>query len=125
MRYKKGKRVMEDSSSGQETSMQKLSQVTSLIGLGLMVFGFVDVVIHGASLSLPGMAALSPPMIRSGRQISLSLAAMSAGIVILSLLPILRVLLALSQYLRKGQLLNMVVAFIVFIELLISARTGG
>jgi uncharacterized membrane protein len=108
-----------------EARMQKISLVTSLLGLGLMVFGFVDVLIHGVSLSIPGMVALSPPMIKSGGRIPLGLATMSAGIVVLALLPILRVLLAMSLYLRNRQVLNVVVAFLVFIELLLSVRTGG
>ena len=116
---------MKESRSDLEARMQKISLVTSLLGLGLMAFGFADFFLHGASLSLPGVTALSVLLIKSGAQISLSLLAMSAGIVILALLPILRVLLALSLYLRNRQLLNVVVALLVFIELLVSVRTGG
>ena len=116
---------MKESRSDLEARMQKISLVTSLLGLGLMVFGFVDVLIHGVSLSIPGMVALSPLMIKSGGRIPLGLATMSAGIVVLALLPILRVLLALSLYLRNRQVLNVVVALLVFIELLLSVRTGG
>lgn len=108
-----------------EATMQKISLVTSLLGLGFMVFGFVDMLAHGTSLAIPGVAALSPQILKSGTEIPLSLLAMSAGIVVLALLPILRVLLALSLYLRNRQVLNVVVAFVVFIELLASVRTGG
>lgn len=117
--------MTEETQTGLEAKMQKISLVTSLLGLGLMVFGFVDLLIHGASLSMPGIAALSPLMIKSGTRISPSLLMMSAGIVVLALLPILRVLLALSLYLRDRQVLNVVVALLVFIELLLSVRTGG
>jgi uncharacterized membrane protein len=116
---------MKETRSDLEARMQKISLVTSLLGLGLMAFGFADFFLHGASLFLPGVTALSVLLIKSGAQISLSLLAMSAGIVILALLPILRVLLALSLYLRNRQALNVVVALLVFIELLVSARTGG
>lgn len=105
--------------------MQKLSLATSLIALGLMLFGFVVMLIHGTSLSIPGVVALSLPMVKSGTRIPLGLAMMSAGIVILSLLPILRILLALSLYLRNRQVFNVVVALVVFVELLVSIRTGG
>lgn len=108
-----------------EARMQKISLLTSVISLGLMVFGFVDMLIHGTSPSIPGIAALSPLMITSATRIPLGLATMSAGIVVLALLPILRVLLALSLYLRNRQVLNVVVALLVFIELLVSVRTGG
>ena len=116
---------MKEPYSDLETRMQKISLVTSLLGLGLMVFGFVDVLIHGIPLAIPGMVALSPLMIKLGTQIPLGLATMSAGIMILALLPILRVLLALSLYLRNRQVLNVVVALLVFIELLVSVRAGG
>jgi uncharacterized membrane protein len=116
---------MEETESNLEAKMQRISLVTSLVGLGLMIFGFVDALLHGASLSIPGVAALSPLLVKSGTEIPLGLATMSAGIVILSLLPILRVLLALSLYLRNRQVLNMLVALVVFIELLVSVRTGG
>ncbi len=117
--------MMQTTQNDLEAKMRKISLVSSLVGLGLMVFGFVDVLIHGASLSMPGVAALSPAMIKSGVRLPLGLGAMSAGIVILALLPILRVLLALSLYLRSRQVLNVVVALTVFIELLLSLRTGG
>jgi uncharacterized membrane protein len=116
---------MKESQSDLEAKMQKISLVTSLLGLGLMVFGFADVFLHGASLSVPGVTALSPLLVKSGTRIPLSLLTMSAGIVVLALLPILRVLLALSLYLRNRQVLNVLVALLVFIELLVSARTGG
>jgi uncharacterized membrane protein len=108
-----------------DAKMQKISLGTSLLGLGLMVFGFVDLLVHGTALSIPGMAALSPQMIYSGAQISPSLLAMTAGIAVLALIPLLRVLLALGVYLWNRQVLNVVVALIVFIELVVSIRTGG
>lgn len=116
---------MREPYSDLETRMQWISLVTSLLGLGLMAFGFVDVLIHGIAPAIPGMVALSPLMIKSGTRISPGLATMSAGIVVLALLPILRVLLALSAYLRNRQVLNVVVALLVIVELLVSVRTGG
>jgi uncharacterized membrane protein len=116
---------MEETQSDLEAKMQKLSLVTSLLGLGLMVFGFADFVMGGAPLSMPGVTALSPLLMKSGTQISLSLLTMSAGIVILALLPIVRVLLALSLYARNRQVLNVIVALLVFIELVMSVRTGA
>jgi uncharacterized membrane protein len=117
--------VLEESRGNLEAKMQRLSLATSLIALGLMLSGFVVVIIHGTSLSIPGVVALSPPMIKAEMKIPLGLGLMSAGIVLLSLLPILRILLALSLYFRNRQVLNVMVALIVFIELLVSVRTGG
>ena len=117
--------MIEETRGDLDVKMQKISLVTSLLGLGLMVFGFADLVMHGAPLSMPGVTALSPLLVKSGTRMSLSLLTMSAGIVVLALLPIVRVLLALSLYARNRQVLNMVVALLVFIELLVSARTGA
>lgn len=111
--------------SNMEAKMQKISLGTSLLGLGLMVFGFIYLVVQGDPLSIPGVAALSPQVIHTGAQISPSLLAMTAGIGVLALIPILRVLLALLIYLRNHQLLNVVVALVVFIELIVSIRMGG
>ena len=116
---------MKETQGDLEARMQRLSLMASLIGLGLMVFGFLDVLIHGASLSMPGVTALSPLLVPSGKPIPLSLATMSAGIVVLALLPILRILLALSLYLRYRQVFNVLAALIVFVELLLSAHMGG
>lgn len=116
---------MNEPQSDLEATMRKVSLVISLLGLGLMVFGVADFSIHGASLSIPGVPALSPLLIKPGTHISLSLLTMSAGIVVLALLPMLRVLLALSIYLRNRQVLNVAVALLVFLELLVSVRTGG
>ena len=44
---------------------------------------------------------------------------MSTGIEVVALLPILRVLLALSQYVRRRQMLNLAAALLVFVELLV------
>jgi uncharacterized membrane protein len=116
---------MKEPQSDLEERMQKISLVTSLVGVGLMAFGFADMIISGGSLSIPGMTALSPLQIQSGARISLSLLTMSAGIVVLALLPIVRVLLALSLYLQSRHMLDVVAALIVFVELLVSVRTGG
>jgi uncharacterized membrane protein len=116
---------MEETQSNLEASMKKLSVVVSLLGLGLMVFGLSDLIIHGGSLSVPGVVALSPSLTKPGTSISPALLTMSAGIVILALLPVVRVLLALLLYIRNRQVLNVVVALLVFIELLASLRTGA
>jgi len=116
---------MKENQSDLDSRMQKISLATSLLGLGLMVFGFAAVLIHGTPLSIPGMIALSPLAIKTGTPVPLGLATMSAGIAVLALLPVLRVLLALFLYLQNRQVLNVAVALFVFIELLVSARVGG
>jgi hypothetical protein len=108
-----------------EATMQGVSLLVSLVGLGLMVAGFIDMLVVGASLSVPGRSVLALPKLVHPGQVPVSLTAMSAGIVLLALLPALRVLLALGLYLRRHNTLNALVALIVFLELLLSMRAGG
>jgi uncharacterized membrane protein len=110
---------------GLEERMQKVSLGVSLAGVGLMVAGFVDMLINKASSSIPGGSVLPLPMFTHLSQVPASLVAMSAGIALLALLPALRVLLALWLYLRHRDVLNALAALIVFLELLLSIRVGG
>jgi uncharacterized membrane protein len=110
---------------GLEERMQKVSLGVSLAGVGLMVAGFVDMLINKASSSIPGGSVLPLPMFIHLSQVPVSLVAMSAGIALLALLPALRVLLALWLYLRHRDVLNALAALIVFLELLLSIRVGG
>lgn len=105
--------------------MQRLSLIVSLVGLGLMLAGFLDMLILGTSSSIPGGSVLPLPRFTHPSQVPIGLAAMSAGIVLLALLPSLRVLLAMWLYLRRHSILNTLVALIVFVELLLSMRAGS
>ncbi len=104
--------------------MQKVSLLTSAIGLGLMVAGFLYTFFSGASLSIPGASTLQPAVFKTNTPIPAALALMSGGIVLLALLPIARVLLAAWLYGRRRDILNASVALVVFIELLISLQGG-
>ena len=108
-----------------EATMQKLALVVSLTGLSLMVSGFVVNLFKGATWSLPGMAVLPLPMLVHPLQEPLSMDAMSAGIVLLALLPSARVLLALWLYARQRNLVNVLAALVVFLELIWSMQAGG
>jgi hypothetical protein len=108
-----------------EAMMQKVSLGISLVSLGLMVIGFVDMLVNGTSLSMPGVSTPSPLMLMSWPKVPASLVAMSVGIVLLALLPTVRVLLALWLYIHRREMLNSLVALTVFLELLLSVRTGG
>jgi uncharacterized membrane protein len=107
-----------------EKVMKKASLVVSLVGLGLMIVGFIDMLIAPASLSVPGASVLPLPTLIHLSQSPASLVTMSVGIVLLALLPTVRVALALWYYVRRRDALNIVAALIVVIELLLSIRTG-
>lgn len=108
-----------------EETTQKLSLVVSLIGLSLMVGGFLGRLIAGTVVAVPGVSVLSLPILVHVSPEPLSLEAMSAGIILLALLPTARVLLALWLYIRQRNLLNVAAALIVFVELLLSMGAGG
>jgi uncharacterized membrane protein len=108
-----------------EERMQKVSLGVSLAGVSLMVAGFVDTLADKDSFSLPGGSALPLPMFIHLSQVPVSLVAMSAGIMLLALLPALRVLLALWLYFRRRDGLNTLAALIVLLELLLSIVVGG
>jgi uncharacterized membrane protein len=107
-----------------EKVMKKASLVVSLVGLGLMIIGFIGVLIDPAPLSVPGASVLPLPTLMHLSQSPASLVTMSVGIVLLALLPTVRVALALWYYIRRRDALNTVAALIVVIELLLSIRTG-
>jgi hypothetical protein len=110
-----------------EARMQKISLWVSLLAMGLMVAGFVGMLLGGLPDSLPGGSVLPLPALAHPTHAGApaSLMAMSAGIVLLALLPTLRVVLALVLYARRRGFLNAVVALVVLLELITSMGSGG
>jgi len=104
--------------------MRKVSLVVSLLGLALMCYGFVETLFSGATLSLPGRAVLPLNELLSLPVASLGLVSMSAGVILLSMLPAIRVVFAIWLYFRSRDLLNTAGALVVFLELLASIRLG-
>ncbi|MBN1221114.1 MAG: DUF1634 domain-containing protein [Anaerolineae bacterium] len=101
--------------------MQRLSLVVSLGSLSLMMGGFVVKLLSGGIiLSLPGVSVLPLAMLVHPSPGAVSLDMMSTGIVLLALLPTARVVLALWLYLQRGEVLNILAALIVLLELLLS-----
>ncbi len=107
-----------------EQRIQKVSLIVSLVALGFMVFGYAASMI-GHGVSFPGTAAtpfasfLEPAPQRVGLRL------MSAGIVLLSLLPALRVVLALWLYVGKKCASDAAAALMVLLELIMSIHFGG
>ena len=108
-----------------ERQMRRVSQIVSAAAVGLMLAGLVGTVLSGAALSLPGGPVMALQDLLQLPIHPLALGAMSAGILMLALLPVLRVLLALGIYVRERVLINALAALIVLIELLFSMRAGG
>jgi uncharacterized membrane protein len=110
---------------GLETRMRKVSLVVSILGLAMMCYGFVETLFSGTGFSLPGHAVLPLKDLLSLPTGSMGLVSMSAGVILLSMLPAIRVALAIWLYLRSRDLLNTAGALVVFLELLASIRLGS
>lgn len=108
-----------------EGQMRRVSQVLSAVAVALMLAGLLGSMLSGSASSLPGSSVMP---LSDFLQLSihpLGLAAMSAGIIMLALLPVIRVLLALGIYVRQRVPVNALTALAVLVELLISMRAGG
>ena len=92
-----------------ESIMQRASLFVSLAALGLMIGGLIDVLGSGISLT-QATVALPPFALLHPTQAPLGIMAMSAGIVLLALLPSVRVILALWFAVRRRHLGDVVVA---------------
>lgn len=114
-----------DPSQQLEGTMQKVSRVVSLTGLGLMLAGLLGYFSNSTNFSIPGEPVIPMQNFLQAGGDPLSLLLMSAGILLFALLPLLRVLLALWTYGSKKAWLNMLASLIVFLELLLSMSAGA
>lgn len=107
-----------------EGQMRRVSQVVSAAAVGLMLAGLSGSILSGSTLALPGGSVTPLHDLFQLPIHPIGLAAMSAGIIMLALLPVVRVFLALNIYARQRMPVNAFVALVVFVELLISMGAG-
>ena len=105
-----------------ETTMQKVSMAISIAAITLMLGGVADAVLLRMPMTLPGVSAQPLGLLGHPPEGTMSLAIMSAGLVLLALLPTLRVGMALALYIRRRHYQDALVALIVLLELLASMR---
>ena len=105
-----------------ENRMRRVSLVISLLGLGLMSFGLIDMLGGGDAFSLPGADALPLGSLIRFPSGTMGLMSASSGMILLGLLPAIRVTLALWLYLRLKDVFSMLIAVTVILELLLSIR---
>lgn len=103
-----------------EAMMQKISLIISLVALGLMIGGLIGALGSGGTPVTGATATLSLSDFRHITKAPLWLATMSVGIILLALLPCTRVAIALWLYIRRKKVLDILAAFIVLLELLLS-----
>ena len=105
-----------------EEKMRKVALVISLIGLGLMCAGFLYGLFCHPSFAIPGDAVISFGDLHRWAVPDPSRMAMSAGIVLLGLIPMVRVILACWLYVRAHDRMSAIVALVVLLELIASIR---
>ncbi len=107
-----------------ETAMRRVAALVSAVAVILMAVGFVSTfLLHDLPL-VPGDPAVSPDVILHFHT-GWGLWAMSAGILLLALLPMVRVFLSFLLFLRERDVLDVAVALIVLLELLASMSVRG
>jgi hypothetical protein len=106
-----------------EVQEKKISLVVSLLAVMLMLGGFVALLAQGAPWVVPGLHAprLSVLFYRQ----PLGWTAMSLGIILLGVLPLLRVGLAVKSYAAARLWRDFLVALLVLAELLLSMTWGA
>lgn len=102
--------------AGRESRL--LAQILAGAGIALMLVGFSMVLFAGSWPALPGPSAgFVPP---EGAGPGWAWLVMSAGILLLGILPAMQVLLALAHFLRRRDIRGAVVALVVLAELALS-----
>lgn len=114
----------QDPPENMEVAMQKVSLAISVLSLGLMMAGMTLFLLRGNFVAVPGSSVLPASDFIHPLQYRTTMLVMSAGIILLALLPALRVLMALSLYIRSRVLINILAALIVLVELIFSMRAG-
>jgi hypothetical protein len=94
-----------------EVQEMRVSQIVSLLAVVLMLGGFAAVLAGGAVWAVPGSPA--PPLSALPYQHLFGWTAMSIGIILLGVLPLLRVALAVKAYADARVWRDFLVAFVV------------
>ena len=100
-----------------------ISLLVSVIAMALMVTGFAISILQGVPGDLTSIAGTPLGAFLNPAQLATGPAAMSAGIILLSLLPSVRVLLACWRYIRDRDLRNLLVGIAVLTELYLALLT--
>jgi uncharacterized membrane protein len=104
--------------------MRRSSLAVSIAAGLAMLLGLGSLIVTGTLESFAKEPAIAVGALRHPARAPLGLYATSLGIVLLSLLPALRVLLAAALYAGRRALLDAGVALLVLVELIVSMLTG-
>lgn len=101
-----------------ESQEKKISLVLSALAAVLMLSGLAGIMVGGGFWSVPGSPA--PPLAALPFHAPLGWAAMSLGIILLAVLPLVRVALAAKDYAQTKAWGDCLIALTVLAELLLS-----
>ncbi len=104
--------------------MRRLSLAVSVVAVIAMIVGLAQILVSGSLDALSGKPAIPAASFLHPEAASFGLFATSLGIVLLSLLPGLRVVLAAALYAGRREVADAAVALVVLIELVVSMLTG-
>lgn len=121
MKNKSSKSISSSKVFGKEMDNSKMIlRILALISIGLMLFGLTDSLLQTGSFSFPGPATMSIDQITHALSSNKDLVMMSSGIILFALIPSLRILLGINQFIHKHEIINLIVALIVLMELTVS-----
>ena len=95
-------------------------RIVILASFGLMVPGFLDAMIQHGPVLLPGPSTTPLSDVWHISSAPAGLLAMSVGLLLFLVIPSLRVLLGLEDFVRRREIISVVAALIVLAELIIS-----
>jgi uncharacterized membrane protein len=91
--------------------------IVAFLAIGLMVFGLAAGLLQPVPYSFPGPSTLSISQIVRPVTSNVGLVMMSVGIILFALFPSLRVLSGINQFRHNHEIINLIIAVIVLIEL--------
>jgi uncharacterized membrane protein len=115
--------VTEKTPTRLEAQEMRVSLVVCLLAVGLMLGGFAALMAQGLAWVVPGYPA--PHLSALFSRQPLGWTAMSLGIILLGVLPLLRVGLAVKSYADARAWRDFLIALVVLAELLLSMSWGA
>lgn len=92
-------------------------RIVALFAIGLMLFGLVYGLLSTVPYSFPGPPTLSVDQITHTASSKTDLVMMSTGIIFFALFPSVRVLLGINKFIHNHEVVNLMIAIIVLLEL--------
>lgn len=103
-----------------KANLPVILRVVALVGIGLMILGFAYGLLQPAGYSFPGPPTMSVVRITHAVFPMRGLVMMSVGVIIFALIPSVRILMGIFNFLHQHEIIDFIIAVIVLIELTVS-----